>query len=537
MYCIRCGKDLEEGAKFCSNCGFKVADMVVCDEPVETEKETTDNSRYTYLTPEPAIVEPEKPKQIENRGSSKPTDFFNKVGKITIAVAIIALIVVVAFSAGQSPGNDPSPEKTTDPTPIYKVSYEVKVIQGNHIKSVSGGGKYDGGNATLTAIPEDGYCFWGWYDTSGNIVSTDTTYVIKAQNITLKAVAGEGTRITILKGPGIDTVDGEGYYKSSAPKVKATVFKGEKFKGWYDVGSGTIISKSLSATLSVSGTRILVALTESTDYKGSEILEYTPSTKLTDTIWIVTDHWTGRYVDSARNVEKLSLNVDPGRYDIEVSGFSNGKLKSETKTVLVDGQFQKEYNWKYNGKNYGMVWTYTYSVIDDLHRKNIDRSPDGDAAQKKFVDYTSSTIVEMSKFLAEKSQNMSSADRANFVLAFVQQITVYELDEDYNGKSDYFKYPVETLYDRRGDCEDTSILYCALMKGMGYDVALCRYTSEEYEGRGHMAAAVWISEGIPGGTYYNMSGKEFYYCETTSDTMRVGDDWDEYDTGHIMIIA
>jgi len=537
MYCIRCGKDLEEGAKFCSNCGFKMADVVECDGPTETAaEETTDYSESKSRDTGFEVIRPEEPVHFESRDPPQRTELFGRTTKVVVVVAIVALVLMVAVVGGLGMSDDSGPGKTTNPDkdPIINTGYKVEVIQGNHIKSVSGGGTYYSGNVTLTAIPENGYCFWGWYDTKGNIVCTDTTYVIKAQNITLKAVAGEGTRIVLLKGAGIDTVEGDGYYSDSAPKITATVFKGEKFKGWYDVASDSIISTKSTATLPKGGTRTIVALTESSFYKGSEKLEFTPSVKYTDSIYIVTDHWTGRYVASARNVDMLSVSVEPGRYDIQVSGYNNGKIKSEETTKLVDGRFHRDYDWTYKGRSYGMWWEWNYSVVDDLHRKNVDRSPNNDSAMKGFVD--SESVSKICEILTEQSTNMSSADRANFVLAFVQQVTVYEYDKDYNGVSNYFKYPVETLYDMRGDCEDTSILYCALMKHMGYEVALCDYTGDEYKGRGHMAAAVYVPSGIYG-TYYDMSGKKFYYCETTSDTKRVGERWDEYNTGHIIIIT
>ncbi len=360
--------------------------------------------------------------------------------------------------------------------------------------------------------------------------------MIKAQNIKLTAVAGEGTRIVLLKGPGIDTVEGDGYYSDSAPRLKATVFEGEKFKGWYDVASDSIISTKSTATLTKGGTRVIVALTESQLYKGAEKLEYMTSTKYTDAIFIVTDHWTGRYVGSARNVDGFEFNVEPGRYDIQVTGYSNGKIASEKVTKVVDGRFHRDFDWKYKGKSYGMWWEADFSVIDNLHRKNVERWATTDRESKVFVDYNSDSVGKICEVLTEQSKNMSSADRANFVLAFVQQVTVYEYDEDYNGEEEYYKYATETLYDMRGDCEDTAILYCALMKRMGYEVALCEYTGEEYEDRGHVAAAVYVPSGIYG-TYYDMDGKEFYYCETTSDTMKVGEEWDEYDTAHVIIIT
>ena len=152
-----------------------------------------------------------------------------------------------------------------------------------------------------------------------------------------------------------------------------------------------------------------------------------------------------------------------------------------------------------------------------------------------FINYTSDTVSMFADYLTEHSAGMTDIQRANYVLAFVQQCITYQHDEEFCGKTEYWKYPYETLYDGRGDCEDSSILYCALMKSMGYDSALILYVGEEYVGRGHAAAGVDV-EGATG-SYYTKEGKKFFFCETTAEGWTVGRGSDEYDTAYVYVVG
>ena len=95
--------------------------------------------------------------------------------------------------------------------------------------------------------------------------------------------------------------------------------------------------------------------------------------------------------------------------------------------------------------------------------------------------------------------------------------------------------PEETLFDRRGDCEDTSILYCAIMKAMGYDVAMILFTGEQYVNNGHAGAGVALSY-VSGGTYYEVNGKHYYFCETTGAGYEVGEKIEGYDTAYVYVV-
>ena len=100
-------------------------------------------------------------------------------------------------------------------------------------------------------------------------------------------------------------------------------------------------------------------------------------------------------------------------------------------------------------------------------------------------------------------KQLTSYNRAAGYLDFVQSME-YQSDEVFMGHVEYWKFPLETLCDQGGDCEDTAILYSSLMKAMGFDTVLIIVP-------GHMASGILLS----GETTYR-------YCETTSNQFEVG---------------
>jgi len=82
-------------------------------------------------------------------------------------------------------------------------------------------------------------------------------------------------------------------------------------------------------------------------------------------------------------------------------------------------------------------------------------------------------------------------------------------------RGEFPKFPVETIVEGWGDCEDTSILYAALMKAAGYDVVLLKIKE-------HMAVGVAFSKPIHG-AYVSYKNKIYFYAETSGSLWRVGD--------------
>lgn len=111
-----------------------------------------------------------------------------------------------------------------------------------------------------------------------------------------------------------------------------------------------------------------------------------------------------------------------------------------------------------------------------------------------------------------------------FVLGFAQSI-VYSSDPETTGHEDYWRFPVETMYEQTGDCEDTSILAAAVLRRLGHHVAIALMPE-------HAALGVEAPPGTPG-HYATVDGRRMYYCETTAAGFLVGELPDSVDSGSI----
>lgn len=99
---------------------------------------------------------------------------------------------------------------------------------------------------------------------------------------------------------------------------------------------------------------------------------------------------------------------------------------------------------------------------------------------------------------------VGESQRADFIASFVQSLE-YVKDDPLNDFYEYPRYPLETLRDRHGDCEDKAILTAALLDSLGYNVSLLRLPN-------HMAIGVHLNETLPTYSYYV---NQYYFLETT----------------------
>ena len=86
---------------------------------------------------------------------------------------------------------------------------------------------------------------------------------------------------------------------------------------------------------------------------------------------------------------------------------------------------------------------------------------------------------------------------------------VHDLDYVYDytlGFNEYPKYPIETLIEATGDCEDTSILMASILRSAGYGVVLLNPP-------GHMAVGIKCNYDYG---YVTYNGNKYCYIETTS---------------------
>ena len=81
------------------------------------------------------------------------------------------------------------------------------------------------------------------------------------------------------------------------------------------------------------------------------------------------------------------------------------------------------------------------------------------------------------------------------------------------GSIEYPKYPVETLVDGRGDCEDAAILMAGLLDALGYDTVLLEYSDHMALGIRMDAFNPYYAKYLP--RYFTHEGKRYYYVEGT----------------------
>lgn len=113
-------------------------------------------------------------------------------------------------------------------------------------------------------------------------------------------------------------------------------------------------------------------------------------------------------------------------------------------------------------------------------------------------------------------------DKAALTIRFVQSLNYIE-DLVTKSYDEYPRYPVETLFEQGGDCEDTSILAAAILTEMDYDVVLLLF--EELD---HMAVAIHLTDGKGKGPSWLLDGKSYYYMDT-SESLRIGVVPEEYE--------
>ncbi len=100
----------------------------------------------------------------------------------------------------------------------------------------------------------------------------------------------------------------------------------------------------------------------------------------------------------------------------------------------------------------------------------------------------------------------------HLAMAFTLSLRYADDDADYGGE--YPKFPVESLVDKRGDCEDHAILCGAILHRLGHRVALVLMSTGSKTG--HAALAVEAPEPLEGVSFHvPQLGADMFYCEVT----------------------
>ncbi|WP_171006682.1 hypothetical protein [Halalkalirubrum salinum] len=188
----------------------------------------------------------------------------------------------------------------------------------------------------------------------------------------------------------------------------------------------------------------------------------------------------------------------------------------------IGGKHSHRYEWAAVGYD----WWYEMDLPRSLGRYYANRY----SRSRNYGTYITDAYGEpyISNFTDEferlaNEYGLNERETVNLVIRFVQQME-YTPDDVSTGFDQHSQYPVETLIEQGGDCEDSAILLSAFLSQMGYGCVLLYMPDTEPEA--HMALGVKGDSSLPG-TYYEYNGDRYYYVEGT-DEYAVGQmpDWD-----------
>lgn len=187
--------------------------------------------------------------------------------------------------------------------------------------------------------------------------------------------------------------------------------------------------------------------------------------------------------------------------------------------LLDPNTYLRTYSWYYDG----LPYTVTVSIPKEMYEKyrklghstiSLTKYP-----TEEYNRSIAGTIAEQLKRYAD-ANGFNLYQKLMLAATMVQNIP-YDSDTGTTGKDEYARYPVETLVDKTGDCEDTSILLAAILREMGYDVLIMRFD-------GHVALGVANHDFKKEGAYIEVNGKDYFYLETTAPGWELGEIADEY---------
>jgi len=201
------------------------------------------------------------------------------------------------------------------------------------------------------------------------------------------------------------------------------------------------------------------------------------------------------------------------------------QLHSEYETLLSDYEaafggldispesipvLEKLYTWEWDGVERSITITVPEQLYTFYSEKERYQTTDyrGYLLHPMDDQYIEALLYEFN--LIQVDEGLSEEDKTDLIISFIQNMD-YTLDSDSKGLTEYPRFPVETLVDGGGDCEDTGILMASLLDVIGYNVSLILLPD-------HLAVGVEVNAT---GVHWVYDNVTYYYLETTAPG------WDE----------
>ncbi|HID25033.1 MAG TPA: hypothetical protein EYP23_01010 [Thermoplasmata archaeon] len=215
------------------------------------------------------------------------------------------------------------------------------------------------------------------------------------------------------------------------------------------------------------------------------------------------------YIPNLKKMEhKLSVRV----FDYSGNMVASNEFSDTPSYKMSTEKFSL--SWRYKGKHYSITLPVPEKLLEFY--VSIKRPLLEDYTFYVISPYDDNYVTMISHQLFSL-YNKEGEDLVNFIGSFTQSITYKEEEGEYP------EFPVELLHNRFGDCEDKAIFASALLKNLGYDVALLRFPD-------HMAVGVHIADAnYENRVYYqDFSGKKYLFLETSNTAWTLGEADEKY---------
>lgn len=180
---------------------------------------------------------------------------------------------------------------------------------------------------------------------------------------------------------------------------------------------------------------------------------------------------------------------------------------------------QKIFRWKFQPR--GSANEIEQEITLYLSRSRYENYHRQTRLSSEWNRYAEAEMPEV-RMLAAEFQKLhtqykwSTFNQAYNVLKFVQACIRYSYDEDSTGYLEWPRYPIETLMEGTGDCEDVAILCAAVIARLGFQVVLLDFP-------GHVAFGVAGAEKLKGEYIHDpATGRYYFYGEATADGWHLG---------------
>ncbi len=223
----------------------------------------------------------------------------------------------------------------------------------------------------------------------------------------------------------------------------------------------------------------------------------------------------------------ISYNLSSGNLTMPVGGVMDGSVDNGTdepdaqlavSVETIHFGYLKSYEWRYDGIEYTL--SYNFDPTSYAQYNAMDHRVRGYDDYIGFATPEDPVLIEFAGSLHDliSGQNLTGLQEGQYILNFVQSLK-YSQDNVTTGIGEYPRYPIETLVDQLGDCEDTALLAISLSEILGIESALV-LLYEAFPDAGHAAPAFAVNGS---GSFYEVGETQYYYGESTGVGWEIGE--------------